>query len=647
MLKKDRKPKPKTEHTTIVRRLYGRLAPRAYRVIIFGALICTLGAKLFQAVCIGQTSQWHQWVLVDISVLMFIAVSLDLICFKWPRKSAFRLATIFAAAVCTWSIIYAGYLVRLGTEVLPRVLLPVVRDPINAGRMIGGNLIKAPVATIILLGPSFIALGFLFCVLIRTRLRPYDRKRFTRQIGVCLAVAVAATIAHPLIGNGSEYGRSPHVRAVLSLFHGPLEESTRRLARFDQVKLARRNGGVNHNIVIVVLEGVQYAYTSLARPGAASTPYIAALASEGIEFTNTRAPVTHTTKALFSLLSGRLPSATEDLAEAIPVPKPYASLPTILKHQLGYRTAFFQSAQGDFEARPGLIRNLGFDKFWAREDLGDPNQFIYYLACDEFALLDPLTEWIEQDDTPFLLTILCSVTHDPYDVPKWYAERAKEPEERYRQTIEYTDSYLKELDSRLTQLGLKDKTIFCVVGDHGEAFGEHGKSGHDQIPFEEALRIPFCLRPPMLEAGGRKIAAPISSIEFTPTLLGLLGFETAGAGFDGIDALKPIPDDRRVYFSGWVREGPSGFVRGDKKFIYDPPEKSLSFYNLVADPCELNRIELPEEGAQAVAQSIIDWRKETVFKLGGKPRGEETVFDHWLVSWRSRLFVRAEYQEDN
>ena len=636
----------KAKRKTAARRLYERLAPRAYSFFIFGALFCTAAVKLLQASRNGQTSQWYRWILADIYVLLFIEIILALICFKWFRKSTFRIATIFAAVVCTWSVIHAGYMIRLGTEALPRVLLPIIRDPINAGRMIGGNLIKVPVSAVILLGPSFVALGFLLCVLIRPRLAAYDRKQLTRRIGICLAIAVAAILGRTVVGNGSEYGRNPHVRALLSLFHGPLEESTRRLAYHNKVKLTRRSGATNHNVVIVVLEGVQYAYTSLADHSVVSTPHLASIAAEGAEFANMRSSVTHTTKSLFSLLSGRLPSATEDLAEAIPMTRPYASLATILKNQLGYRTAFFQSAQGDFEARPGLVQNLGYEKFWARDDLGDPNHFIYYLACDEFALLEPLTDWIKQDDKPFLLTILCSVTHDPYDVPEWYADRAKEPEERYRQTIEYTDSYLRELDTRLTQLGLKDSTIFAVVGDHGEAFGEHGKSGHDQIPFDEVLRIPFCLRAPLLLRGGTKVTGPTSSIDFTPTVLGLLGFETVGAGFDGLDALKPIPQDRRVHFSGWVREGPSGFVQGDKKFVYDPPDKSLFFYDLVADPGELNRIELPEEGAEAIAQSIIDWRKETIFRLGRKPRGEQMVFEKWLVTWRSRVFVSAEYQDE-
>ncbi len=617
-----------------------------YSILVFGALFCVAAVKLFQACRSDQASQWWRWVLVDIYVLLFIEVGISLICFRWLHRGVFRLATLLAAVVCTWSVIYAGYLIRMGTEALPRVLLPVLRDPVNAGRMIGGNLIKAPFASILLLGPSFLALGVLISVLIRPRLAPYGRRRFTARVAVCLAIALVALSVRLYVGNTSEYGRNPQVRAVASLFHGRLEESKRRLPRFDELVLPRRAGAANYNVVVVILEGVQYAYTSLSKNGAAETPYVLSLAEQGVEFANMRSSVTHTTKSLFALLTGWLPSASEDLAEAVPVPKPYASLATILRSQAGYRTAFFQSAQGDFESRPGLIHNLGYDKFWARDDLGDPNHYIYYLACDEFALLKPVCEWISGGAKPFLLTFLCSVTHDPYDVPEWYGQRAKEPQERYRQTIEYTDAFLRELDSRLDSLGLAGNTVLCVVGDHGEAFGEHGKGGHDQIPYDEVLRIPCCLRAPMLVQAGTKIIEPTSSIDLTPTLLGLLGFETAGVGFDGIDALSGIPQGRRVYFSGWVREGPSGFVQGDKKFVHDPISKSLCFYDLAADPGETRRIDLPKEGADAIAESIIAWRKNTVFRLGRTQRGKETLFERWLVWWSSRVFVHAEYQED-
>ena len=589
-------------------------------------------------------ADYFLWVLSDISVLFFAEMILALACFRWRRKWVFRMATFAAAVACTWSVIYAGYLIRMGTEVLPRVLLPLVRDPVNALLMVGANLVKAPVASVLLLGPSLVALVFLFCVLARPALPAYDRRRFCIRLGACLAVAVGATVARAFVGSGgSAYGRNPHVRAVTSLFHPRLEESRRRIPYLDQVELPLRGDPVKQNLVILVLEGVQYAYTSLADTENGLMPHLSRLAAQGAQFTNARSSVTHTTKALFAMLTGRVPSASEDLAEAVPAVRHYAGLATILRGRSGYRTAFFQSAKGDFESRPGLVHNLGFDKFWARDDLNDPNRYIAYLACDEFAMLEPIAEWIRQDGQPFLLAILCSVTHDPYDVPQWYGEPVKEPLERYRQTIQYTDGFIRELDAKLGELSLADNTVLCVVGDHGEAFGEHGLSGHDQIAYEEALRIPFCLRAPSLVAPGTKVAQPVSSIDLTPTLLGLLGFETAGAGFDGVDALGMIPQGRRVYFCGWVREGPSGFVMGQSKYVYDPADKSVCLYDLLADPGELARIALPAAQAQEIGDSIVSWRKSTVFRLSRREPGKETLFRRWEVRWTNRLFLSTKY----
>jgi phosphoglycerol transferase MdoB-like AlkP superfamily enzyme len=337
-----------------------------------------------------------------------------------------------------------------------------------------------------------------------------------------------------------------------------LAGAKRKIPALDEIEIVRsqKPQRVRYNVVIIVLEGIQYRYTSLYNEENNLTPYLATLAKQGVEFVNARSTLTHTTKVLFSLLTGRFPSVSQDIAEAVPAVKPYASLATILKQNLDFRTAFFQSAKGNFESRPGLVYNLGFEKFWARDDLNDPNAFLAYLACDEFSMLEPIVEWIKADNKQFFLTILCSVTHDPYEVPEWYAAPAKEPEQRYRQAVSYTDKFLAALDVELTKLNLADKTVFCVIGDHGEAFGEHGLLGHERIAFEEVLRIPFCLRAPFLVQPATRVTQAVSSVDLSPTLLALLGFDAGVAGFDGHNVLGYISDDRKVYFSGWLRPQP-------------------------------------------------------------------------------------------
>ena len=631
----------------LLSRLRYFLVPRAYSLIMLAALFCSLTVKLFHSWRYDLLDEYMGWIMADLYVLIAIEVILSLICFRWPKKAVVRSATIFAAIVCTWSVMNAGWLIRTGTQILPRNLLPLVRDPVSSLFIVGVNLAKMPTAAVLLLAPSAIALAFFIFVLAKPKLPAYNRRRFIDRIIFCIVIVIIAIVVRPAIARrgSSQIGSvglryNSQLRAVMSLVlpdYRRLHDPKRTVPAFDQLKIEQKLQRVTSNVVVVILEGVQYQYTSLANKQNNLTPYLESLASRGIEFPNTRSSLTHTTKALFALLTGRFASASQDIAESVPAVKPYASLATILRDKLGYRTAFFQSALGSFESRPGLVHNLGYDDFWARDDLDDPNSFLGYLGCDEFAMLKPVAEWIQSEQKPFFLTVLCSVTHDPYEVPEWFGAPAKEPLERYKQAIFYTDKFISELDARLSNLGIADNTIFCVIGDHGEAFGEHGLLGHERIVFDEVLRIPFCLRAPFQAEAGVKITEPVSSIDLTPTLLGLLGFETESAGFDGVDVLKPGAQGRRVYFSGWMQEGPAGFIDGDRKFVYDPMNKTTCIYNLSTDPKEVERIELPEQAAKKLADEIIEWRRSTVFRLNKKRTGKKDLFGRWTCSWTGRV----------
>jgi hypothetical protein len=222
-------------------------------------------------------------------------------------------------------------------------------------------------------------------------------------------------------------------------------------------------------------------------------------------------------------------------------------------------------------------------------------------------------------------------------VPKWFETPAKEPVDRYRQTIAYTDGFLGALDVELSKLNLADKTIFCVISDHGEAFGEHGLFAHERIGFDEVLRVPWIIRAPFLVEPGIKIHQPVSSVDVTPTLLSLMGFETTTAGFDGTNAIDPIPDDRKVYFSCWTREGPSGFVQGNYKFFYSPMNKMLSMYDISKDPRESVILKLPLEQTRRVTEEIIAWRKNSIFQIRQQPVGKMSIFDRWVCIWMGRV----------
>lgn len=649
-------PKPPTAEKPLSRLLTSLLS-RPYSVILLAALVYNLSYKLYWAHRLNLLGQFYRWIPADIVALLGIEVIFAIICSRWPKKAVIRLITFAAALICTWSVMSSGWLLRNGHQLLPSNLIPLFRDPINGFSILGGNFKAMPVATFILFTPAAVLLAFFFYSMAKPRPANYNRKRFARRIRVSFALVVIAALTYALTGIGktsnpiaADLRNNFQLRALTSLLGArrlkqtKTYELTRTLPCFEQISVSATQKH-NYNVVIVILEGIQYRLTSLADKEKNLTPFLAELAEQGVELSNARCVLSHTTKALFGLLTGFTPSASQDLAEAVPVEKPYVSLATILEQSSDYRTAFFQSAKGNFECRPGLMHNLGFDKFRARDDLNDPNAFVGYFACDEFAMLKPITKWIQQQDKPFFVTVLCSVTHDPYEVPAWFAEPEKDLFKRYLQTITYTDGFLAALDIELAKLKLTDNTILCVVSDHAEAFGEHGQFGHERIAFEETLRVPFVIRAPFLIQPGITVAQPVSSLDLTPTLLGLLGVNIDSVGFDGRDVLKNNLENRRVYFAGWLEQSPAGFIQGHKKYFYDPVHELVTLYDLKRDSRELEQIPLEEAEAEILEQQISNWRQQSIFKINQQQTGQEILFDRWLCRWTDRV-SSAKYLPD-
>ena len=636
------------------------LTTQATSLIIIGALLCTLLAKLYWAIHINRLGQYPGWIASDIVVLAAIELLCVLICFFWQHNWAARSTLVFAAIICTWSVINAGWLIATGTQVLPAVLLPLIFAPLGRLLIVGHHLALRPFAAVALLAPSAVALAFFFYVLVKPVVPKLTKKHIQIRLIVYIILLIASAIAAKVSqGNVeakafAELRYNSQFKAVKSIFVNISRSQEQKvspgqikripLAGEKQIPLRHYQFAGKFNLVIVVLEGISPGQTNLFNKNGANVPFLAELTNTSAAFTNCRTIATHTTKALFAIHTGRYPSVSQDYVEAAVKSKPYQSIATILKDCCNYRTAFFQSADGTFEARPGLAHNLGFDKFFARQDIIDTNCYLGYLAADEFELIEPVCRWIEQSEEPFMLTILGSATHDPYELPAWYKPAANvrdnELVKKYRNVVEYTDSFLAAFYKRLADVTDEEKIIFCVISDHGEAFGQHGRYGHARIPYDEALKVFWFIKSELVR-NPVKIDYPVSSIDVVPTLLSLLGFDTKGEGFDGIDVLTAKATDRNLFFSTWMNNGPAGFIIGQKKFIYDPTNEMIIEFDLSKDSDESKGKFIlkknPQNRGDPLISEILRWQKERFINL--QPDSIEKyqrVFENWLCQTNNR-----------
>jgi arylsulfatase A-like enzyme len=97
----------------------------------------------------------------------------------------------------------------------------------------------------------------------------------------------------------------------------------------------------------------------------------------------------------------------------------------------------------------------------------------------------------------------------------------------YEGEIAWVDAHVGTLLERLDALGLADKTLVVVVGDHGDEFFEHGGIGHHRTLYDESVKVPMLLRLPGRLPADKAVRGAVSVDDLLPTVLDVLGLPAA------------------------------------------------------------------------------------------------------------------------
>ncbi len=106
--------------------------------------------------------------------------------------------------------------------------------------------------------------------------------------------------------------------------------------------------------------------------------------------------------------------------------------------------------------------------------------------------------------------------------PNTHAEFAIEVRKHYAACVSYADSQVGRMLDRLDKLGLREKTIVVLWGDHGWHLGEHAIWGKHSL-FEESLRSPLIITYPGIPNPGAPTPAVVETLDIFPTLAELAG----------------------------------------------------------------------------------------------------------------------------
>ncbi|MBC7363101.1 MAG: sulfatase-like hydrolase/transferase [Candidatus Aminicenantes bacterium] len=188
-------------------------------------------------------------------------------------------------------------------------------------------------------------------------------------------------------------------------------------------------------------------------------------------------------------------------------------------------------------------------------------------------MLKPIMDWVDENkNQPFFLTYLTLSTHHEYGYPPDFPAKDfgvnNESQNRYLNAVRYTDYFIRKVFEEFKKRNLLDKTIFIILGDHGEAFGEHGLNQHNYILWEEGLRVPGIIYAPALYNESRRKEGFRSIFDIAPTICDLIGLKVVEGEFLGKSLITPPDKEREFFYTGWSKSRVFAYRKGKYKFIF-------------------------------------------------------------------------------
>ena len=365
--------------------------------------------------------------------------------------------------------------------------------------------------------------------------------------------------------------------------------------------------GKRFNIVIYLFEGTAVEYIGQHQDGRALTPNWTRLAENSLRMLNHHASNPLTINALFSLLTSAFPLPADRWAIKDFPALPVQSLPEKL-HAAGYRTGIVNTGYFKYARQENFLRRRGFDLIMDVNQLRRPPYTrTLNWGIDDRALIGPAVAFAKSDpNRPFFLLMKPETPHHPYDVPE---DRflLQKPEQvsgsrarslaKYKNALFFADHVMGEAIESFEQAGLGEDTLFFVLADHGEAFGQHrGNYNHPFYIYQENIHVPFLIYNKRLFPRTRSLDRITRHEDVPVTILDLLGLP-GDQDHQGRSFLRAGREQIAFFNTTW-RNDLAGLRDGRWKYIFNRKTEAAELYDLLADPREQNN--LAQESPQLV-----------------------------------------------
>ncbi|WP_416828374.1 LTA synthase family protein [Ectobacillus polymachus] len=327
------------------------------------------------------------------------------------------------------------------------------------------------------------------------------------------------------------------------------------------------------NVIIVSLESTQQFLIGSKVNGQEVTPFLNQFTKESYYFDNFfhQTGQGKTSDAEF-MIDNSLYPLDRGAVFFTQAQNEYVATPEILR-QKGYYTAVFHANNATFWNRNMMYPALGYDRFYNELDynITSDNKLGWGLKDKDY--FEQSVNMMQSIKQPFYTRFITLTNHYPFS----YDDSIKmiepfnsgdETVDNYFVTARYEDEALKTFIQRLKDTGIYDNSVIIFYGDHYGISDNHNKAmaqflGKSEItPYDQMnlQRTPLFIHLPG-QKEGKTISKPAGEMDIKPTVLHLLGVNTANDIEFGHDLFSP---DRKPF----VVERDGSFVT-DKYFYYN------------------------------------------------------------------------------
>ncbi len=324
-----------------------------------------------------------------------------------------------------------------------------------------------------------------------------------------------------------------------------------------------------YNVVIFMMESWGAKNIGILGSTYNATPNFDSIAQKGILLTNFFAAGQRTIQGMQAVI-GSLPTFSySDIIGSPMEQNSFRCLGNILKEK-GYQTLFVHGAREGSMGFDAFAQIAGFDRTIAKADYdatqvhddgtwGIFDEYIFARANDEF----------QKMQQPFCSVVFSLTSHSPYSLPSKSFEYFSDTisHDKYLNALRYSDDALGKFFTEAHKQKYFDNTIFIIVADHVEGFGE--KTMYERFHIPCVIYAPKIISPQI-------ISEVHSQIDIVPTILQLLNVQTEHSSFG-----KSVFQKKSSF--AFVSEGEMfGWIQ-DSLFLIAEQEKNIGLYNFKTD----------------------------------------------------------------